>query len=181
VCPARTGTTATATGGGGDEAEAAGGPPGWSDPVPRPQGRYSAAAAASRSPSFPVSCPVLGSGEKRGEYLTFAFGAALWVQVELEQYPTGPHIASRMLYTVSAALASCSDSDALPGFASGGKDAIFLFSGWFWGCDAGLCLWCDLRVELWNWVPVPPSATALVLHRLSYFTNHYRFTGSRLV
>ena len=154
MCSARAGTTETATGGGGDEAEAAGGPPGWPDPVPRPQGTP---PPPPRLAFLSRLLPDFGKWGKSGGVSYFFLLAALLVQVELEQYPTGPHIASRMLYTVSAAHASCSDSDAFPALLREGRMLSFSSRDGS-GMRYGPCLWCDLRVELWNWVPVPPSA-----------------------
>jgi hypothetical protein len=65
--------------------------------------------------------------------------------VELEQYPTGPHIASRMLYTVSAALASCSDSDAYPALLREGRMLSFSSRDGS-GMRCGALLWCE-----WNY------------------------------
>ncbi|OEL32757.1 Methyltransferase-like protein 5 [Dichanthelium oligosanthes] len=47
-------------------------------------------------------------------------------KVELEQYPTGPHIASRMLYTVSQCCTF--DSDAFPALLREGR--MLSFSSW---------------------------------------------------
>jgi hypothetical protein len=58
--------------------------------------------------------PQKRGGEIGGIYVTFLPVVA--VQVELEQYPTGPHIASRMLYTVKCCVASRSDSDVFHPF-----------------------------------------------------------------
>lgn len=83
-CASSAPTKATATAGGGDEAEAAGGPLGWPDPVLRPQGTADCATATAPTSwvaflsSFLVPCsisprptPTKGRG-KAEEYLTFA-------------------------------------------------------------------------------------------------------------
>jgi hypothetical protein len=51
---------------------------------------------------------------RRPNFYDFCRRRRWWVQVELEQYATGPHIASRMLYTVVPS----PDSDALLLYAS---------------------------------------------------------------
>lgn len=111
--PSSTATTtaAAAARGGGDEAEAAGGSPRRPAAVHRTQGKFTAAAhSLCRRLVFRFASP---PKVVAGICLTFSAAAAgggggRWVQVELEQYATGPHIASRMLYTV--VVASCSDS-----------------------------------------------------------------------
>jgi hypothetical protein len=100
--------TATATARGrGDEAEAARGPPGRPDPVRRPQGTLSDTISRFTSRTRREM--------RRRIYMNFYRRRRWWrVQVELEQYATGPHIASRMLYTVVPS----PDSDALLLYAS---------------------------------------------------------------
>lgn len=59
--------------------------------------------------------------------------------MELEQYPTGPHIASRMLYTVSAATCVLPRFRSFPALL---QDAMYLsFLDIALGCGAGLS--CD--------------------------------------
>lgn len=78
-CASSAPTKATATAGGGDEAEAAGGPLGWPDPVLRPQGTADCATATAPTSwvaflsSFLVPCsisprptPTKGRGESGG-------------------------------------------------------------------------------------------------------------------
>jgi hypothetical protein len=116
----------------GDEAEAAGGPAGWSDPIPWTQGN----PPMLRLAFLPFPSPSrLASPKAWGEIMWWFLPA---VQVELEQYPTGPHIASRMLYTVKFC-------------------APILMLFWAFGCDAVLyfAMWVELgatKVQLWFWI-----------------------------
>lgn len=140
ACSARTGTTATATGGGGDEAEAAGGPAGWPDPVPRTQGTPPPPPRLAFF--FPISYPILARGTKaRGSILLLPLDGVVGAG-GAGAVPDGPsHRVADALHGQCRHLRPPSDSDAFSGFASGGKDAIFLFSGWFWDAiGAGFCL-----------------------------------------
>ena len=81
------------------------------------------------------------------------------LQVELEQYPTGPHIASRMLFTV---FLSCPTS-LIHLYKSKKKKIILALSASNFGCINPFCLFADLglcRNYLW----------ACKINNFGYFT-----------
>lgn len=88
-----------------DEAEAARGPPRGAPAVPRPEGQKEIMVSARYGffPFFPLLFnplsrrlpPLLPLSNQRLIEMN-----SLLRQVELEQYPTGPHIASRLIHTV---------------------------------------------------------------------------------